>query len=84
MFAGEVETHGKRFVLTLAIVGSLVIACDVARASVLVDGQQVTETYQHRGMINGLALGRHAIELRAPGFHPTPTRSSSTARPSSM
>jgi hypothetical protein len=107
VFAGEVETHGKRFVLTFDIVnvstkrrvrslrdvvatstaakawskqiferivdrasGSLAIACNVSRATVLVDGKQATELYQQRGMVSGLALGRHAVELRAPGYKP--------------
>ena len=50
--------------------GSLVITCNVSRAAVLLDGQAVTETYVRRATIDGLALGRHAIELRAPGYAP--------------
>ena len=50
--------------------GSLVISSNVSRAVVFVDGQQVTELYQRRALVQNLALGRHAVELRAPGYKP--------------
>lgn len=51
-------------------IGSLVIASNVGNAVVYVDGQQATTLYQRRGMVSGLALGRHAVEVRAPGYRP--------------
>jgi hypothetical protein len=48
--------------------GSLDITCNAQRASVFLDGQQVTELYQGRAIVLGLVLGTHAIEIRAPGF----------------
>lgn len=50
------------------VTGSLAISSNVSRAVVYVDGQQATELYQRRALVAGLALGRHAIELRAPGY----------------
>ena len=50
--------------------GSLAVACNAPHASVFVDGQLAAELYQKRGTITGLALGRHAIEVRAPDFKP--------------
>lgn len=50
--------------------GSLAITCSVSRARVIVDGQPETELYQRQALIAGLALGRHAVELRAPGYRP--------------
>lgn len=50
--------------------GSLQISCNAPRAAILVDGQPATELYQGRGTVDGLALGTHAIEIRAPGYKP--------------
>lgn len=104
---GEVETRGKRFVLTLSVVdvargrrvrtlrdltarpgrartwarsvyarlvdaesGELAISSNAPRAVVWLDGQKVTELFEGRATLTGLAIGVHAIELRAPGFKP--------------
>jgi hypothetical protein len=48
--------------------GALTISCNAARAVVLVDGLPATDLYQGRGTVTGLALGTHAIEVRAAGY----------------
>lgn len=48
--------------------GTLKISSNATRAIVFVDGQQATELFQGRGEVSGLAMGTHAIEIRATGF----------------
>lgn len=50
--------------------GTLGISCNVSRAEVMIDGQHDADLYQKRATLTGLALGRHAIEIRAPGYKP--------------
>jgi hypothetical protein len=50
--------------------GELVIAANAQRGQVLLDGLAVTELYEGRATVSGVALGTHALEIRAAGFHP--------------
>jgi hypothetical protein len=48
--------------------GSIEISCNAAAATVWVDGLEVTQLYQGRGLVTGLVLGTHVIEIRAAGY----------------
>lgn len=48
--------------------GSLEITCNAQRATVWIDGQQVTELFGGRASITDLVLGTHALEIRAAGY----------------
>ncbi|MGE0549657.1 MAG: hypothetical protein AB7O24_28485 [Kofleriaceae bacterium] len=50
--------------------GDLIVSCNAYRGIVLVDGQPVTELYEGRATVAGLALGRHSLEIRATGYKP--------------
>lgn len=68
------STDAKKWALSVftrlvdSSTGTLEISCNAQRAAVFVDGQKVTELYQGRATIPGLALGTHALELRAAGY----------------
>ncbi|MGE0872196.1 MAG: hypothetical protein AB7P03_26795 [Kofleriaceae bacterium] len=51
-------------------IGELMVACNASRGLVLIDGQRVTELYQGRATVGGLALGSHTLEVRAAGYKP--------------
>ena len=50
--------------------GELVLVANARRGYVLVDGQVVTELYEGRATIAGLALGTHEVAIRAVGYKP--------------
>lgn len=50
--------------------GQLAIYCSARRGEVWIDGAMVTSLYEHRATLNGLALGRHKLEIRAAGHKP--------------
>lgn len=48
--------------------GEVVIVANARRGQVLVDGLAVTELYEGRATLSGVALGTHEVEIRASGF----------------
>jgi hypothetical protein len=50
--------------------GEVVLFANARRGQVFVDGLAVTELYEGRATLSGIALGTHAIEIRAPGYKP--------------
>jgi hypothetical protein len=53
--------------------GEIVIISNAKRGQVLLDGLAVTELYEGRATIAGVALGTHQVEIRAPGYKPFAT-----------
>jgi hypothetical protein len=50
--------------------GEIVIAANAQRGQILLDGLAVTELYQGRATISGVALGTHELQIRAAGYRP--------------
>ena len=50
--------------------GELHLSSNVERGVVLVDGQPVTELFERRATVQGLALGTHQLSIRAAGYQP--------------
>lgn len=50
--------------------GQLAITCSARRGEVWLDGELVTSLYEHRATLMNLALGKHALEIRAAGHKP--------------
>jgi hypothetical protein len=53
--------------------GDIVITANAKRGQVLVDGLVVTELYEGRATVSGVALGAHQLEIRAAGYRPFAT-----------
>ena len=52
------------------IATAAILQTENAQTGDVISGQQATELFQRRGSVGGLALGTHAIELRAAGYKP--------------
>jgi hypothetical protein len=50
--------------------GDIVITANAKRGQVLIDGLVVTELYEGRATVSGVALGTHQLEVRAAGYRP--------------
>jgi hypothetical protein len=50
--------------------GEVTIVANARRGQVFVDGLAVTELYEGRATLSGIALGTHGLEIRAAGYRP--------------